>query len=64
MTQDRYQAEVMDELRMQDEWQGLSKDEIEEISHRHQGKSFIDGLYAFYEDIEARLKELNYGKGR
>lgn len=62
MTQDRYQAEVMDELRMQDEWQGLSKDEIRKLGWMDYMDE--DEQIELVREIEAKLKEKNYGKGR
>jgi hypothetical protein len=41
------------------QWQGLTDDEVRDVRDRHKGKSWIEGFWAFYVDIEQALKEKN-----
>jgi hypothetical protein len=42
------------------QWQGLTDDEVRDVRDRHKGKSWIEGFWAFYKDIEQALKEKNH----
>jgi hypothetical protein len=69
MSQDRFQAEVMDELRMQEEWQGLTDEEISALEIEYVDYELFDeGEYGtecnvyvkeFARAIEQALKEKN-----
>jgi hypothetical protein len=43
------------------QWQGITDDEVRAVREKHIGKSWIEGFWAFYVDIEAKLKEKNHG---
>ena len=68
MSQDRFQAEVMDELRMQEEWHGLTDDEISDIYCSTPARPISNGdvelMFDFAKAIEAKLKEKNCGLRR